>query len=176
MKRSETESNRIQTQRNASNPGINTTASRSKGKVIFFILNGQCCMPQPCGHPALQKTFKKCSGCRNAQPVILGADTKKNSVNLFKQLGWVPFYHEAKINKSILVYQQISGECAFYLTQMLVRNSDVNGRTSRPWFKRETEGARSFSVSTSRPYKEPFYSTFKLQKESIFKHYMDSYK
>ena len=126
---------------------------------------------------------------KRAARVILGADTKANSVKLFKQLGWVPFYHEAKINKSILVYKRILGECPFYLTQMLVRNVDVNRRTSRhgqlnlvcPRFKRETEGGRSFSVSTSRLWNmipahiknQPNLSNFT---ESIFKLFMDSYQ
>ena len=68
---------------------------------------------------------------KRAARVILGADTKANSVKLFKQLGWVPFYHEARINKSVLVYKQIFGKCPPYLTQMLVRNVGVNGRSSR---------------------------------------------
>ena len=68
---------------------------------------------------------------KRAARVILGADTKANSVKFFKQLGWVPFYHEARINKSVLVYKRIFGECPPYLTQMLVRNVDVNGRSSR---------------------------------------------
>jgi len=95
---------------------------------------------------------------KRAARVIRGADTKANSVKLFKQLGWAPLYHEAKINKSILVYRRIIGECPSYLTQMLIRNADVNGRTSRhgqlnldcPRFKRGSEGGRSFSVSTRR--------------------------
>lgn len=57
-----------------------------------------------------------------------------------------------KINKSILLYKRISGECLSYYS-----NADVNGRTSRrdqinlvcPLLKRETEGGKSFSVSTS---------------------------
>jgi len=95
---------------------------------------------------------------KRAARVILGADTKTNSVKLFKQLGWVPFYHEVRINKLILAYKRIFGEWPPYLTHMLVRNVDVNGRSSRhghlnligPRFKQETEGGRSFSVSTSR--------------------------
>ena len=90
---------------------------------------------------------------KRAARVILGADTKANSVKLFKQLRWVPFFHEARINKLILVYKRIFGECPPYLTQILVRKVDVNGRSSRhghlnlicPRFKRETEGGRSFS-------------------------------
>ena len=125
---------------------------------------------------------------KRAARVILGADTKANSVKLFKQLGWVPFYHEARISKLILVYKRILGECPPYLTQMLVRNLDVHGRSSRhghlnlicPRFKRETEGGRSFSVLTSRLWNmlpthiknQPTPTSFK---KSIFKHFMDSY-
>ena len=61
-------------------------------------------MPQPCGHPTLQKIFQKFSGYRNTQ---LGADTKATSVELFKQLGWVPFYDEARIYKSSLVFNRL---------------------------------------------------------------------
>jgi len=53
---------------------------------------------------------------RYAARVVLGADTKANSVELFKQLGWVLFYHEVKINKSILVYKLSLGECPSYLS------------------------------------------------------------
>ena len=130
---------------------------------------------------------------KRAARVILGADTKANSVKLFKQIGWVPFdfilFHEARINKLILVYKRIFGECPPYLTQILVRNVDVNGRSSRhghlnlicPLLKRETEGGRSFSVSTSRlwnmlPTHIKNQSTLTSVKKSIFKHFMDSYK
>ena len=72
---------------------------------------------------------------------------------------------------------------------MLIRNEDVNGRTSRhgqlnldySQFKRESEGGRSVSVSTSRLWNmmpayiknQPNLNSFKT---SIFKHFMDSYK
>ncbi|KAK2547545.1 hypothetical protein P5673_032462, partial [Acropora cervicornis] len=72
-----------------------------------------------CSAENIWKVFRlqKC-----AARVILGADTKPNSVKLFKQLGWVPFYHEARINKLILVCKRIFGECPPYLTPMLLRN------------------------------------------------------
>ena len=126
---------------------------------------------------------------KRAARVILGADTKANSVKLFKQLGWVAFYHETRINKSVLVYKRIFGECPPYLTQMLVRNVDVNGRSSRHGhlnliclrFNRETEGGRSFSVTTSRLWNMLHahiknQSTLTSFKKLIFKHFMDSYK
>ena len=81
-----------------------------------------------CSVENIQKVFRL---PKRAARVMLGADTKANSVELFKQLGWVLFYHEVKINKSILASRRIIGECPSYLTQMLIRNTDVNGRTSR---------------------------------------------
>ena len=81
-----------------------------------------------CKEP-IQKVFRL---QKRAARVRLGADTKANGVKLFKQLGCVPFYHDAKMIKSILLYKRgISKGYRAYLTQMLVRNSDVNGRTSR---------------------------------------------
>ena len=37
--------------------------------IIMQWLSRQCYMPQRCGHPFLYKTFGKCSGYRNVQPV-----------------------------------------------------------------------------------------------------------
>ena len=148
-------------------------------------------MPQPFAWTSysvqnIEKVFRL---QKSAARVILSADTKANIVNLFKQLGWVPFHHEARINKSILVYRRIFGGCPPYLTQTLVRNVGVNGRSSRHGhlnvicarFKRETEGRRSFSALTSRPWNMlPAHiknqSTLTSFKKSIFKHFMDSYK
>ena len=110
--------------------------------------SGQCFMPQVCGHPALQKIFGK----------FQVADTKANSLQLFIQLSLTPFYAEAKINKSILVYKRISGDYPSCTTQVVIGNEDVDERTSRhgqlnlvyPRFKRESERERSFTVSTIR--------------------------
>ena len=51
-----------------------------------------------CSVENMQKVFKlqKCAAC-----VILGANTKENSV----QLDWVPFFHEAKVNRLLMVYK-----------------------------------------------------------------------
>ena len=66
----------------------------------------------PCSVKNIKKVFRL---QKRAARVILGADTKVNSVKLFKRLGWVPFYHQARINKSVLVYKRIFGECPPYL-------------------------------------------------------------
>ncbi|PFX22610.1 putative RNA-directed DNA polymerase from transposon BS [Stylophora pistillata] len=103
-----------------------------------------------CSAENLQKVFKL---QKRAARVILGADTKANSVQLFRKLDWVPFFHEAKVNRSLMVYKRLSGDCPPYMSQMLVRNADINERSSRhgqlnlvcPRFKRESEGGLEMS-------------------------------
>ena len=95
---------------------------------------------------------------KRAARVILDADTRANSVQLFKQLGWIPFFHEAVINRMVLVHKCLYGNCPDYLTQMLLRNADISSRTTRrgtinlvcPRYKRETEGGKSFTVASIR--------------------------
>ena len=108
-----------------------------------------------CSTENLQRVFKL---QKHAARVILNADTKANSVQLFGELDWVPFLYEANVNRLSMVYKRLSGDCPSYLSQMLIRNADINERSSRhgllnlvcPRFKRESEGGRSFTVSTTR--------------------------
>ena len=51
-------------------------------------------MHQPCGHLALLRICKEYFKLqKRAVRVILNADTKANSVQLFRELDWVPFFH-----------------------------------------------------------------------------------
>lgn len=108
-----------------------------------------------CTIDSLTKVFKL---QKRAARVILNADTRDNSVELFTKLGWLPFYDEAKIIKCLHVFRRLVGDCPPYMNSLLTRNADVHSRESRygdfnlvcPRFKRETEGGRSFSVSTTR--------------------------
>lgn len=140
----------------------------------------------PCSAEKLQKVFKL---QKRAARVILGADTKANSVQLFRKLDWVPFFHEAKVNRSLMVYKRLSGDCPPYMSQMLVRNADINERPSRhgqlnlvcPRFKRESEGGRSFTVSTSRlwstlPLDIRMKPTIKCFKKAMLDFFKNSYK
>ena len=140
-----------------------------------------------CSVENMQKVFKL---QKRAARVILGADTKANSVQLFRKLDWVPFFHEAKVNRLLMVYKRLSGDCPAYMSQMLTRNADVNERPSRhglinpvcPQFKRESEGGRSFTVSTTRLWNmiprdtrsKPTLASFK--KTMLLDYYKDSYK
>ena len=95
---------------------------------------------------------------KRAARVILGADTRSNSVNLFKKLGWLPFYDEAKVNKCSLVLKRLQGNCPSYMYDLLKCNADLHTRSGRysalnlvcPRYNRESEGGRTFSVSATR--------------------------
>ena len=43
--------------------------------------------------------------------VILEADTRYNSVKLFRKLAWLRFYDEVKLNKRTLVFKHLQGSC-----------------------------------------------------------------
>ena len=91
--------------------------------------------------------------------------------------------------RSLMVYKRLSGDCPSYMSQMLIRNADINERPSRhgllnlvcPRFKRESEGGRSFTVSTTRLWNmipsnirsKPSLASFK---KTMFDHFKDSYK
>ena len=87
------------------------------------------------------------------------------------------------------VGRELSGDCPSYMSQMLIRNADISERPSRhgllnlvcPRFKRESEGGRSFTVSTTRLWNKipsnirnkPSLASFK---KTMFDHFKDSYK
>ena len=75
------------------------------------------CLWTSCSVENIRKVFRL---QKRAARVILGVETKANRVELFKQLGWVPFYHEARINKLILVYKLIFGGAHLILPRCLL--------------------------------------------------------
>ena len=62
---------------------------------------------------------------KRAARVILNADTRANSVDLFRDLNWLPFFHEAKINQCAIVYKRLNGVCPDYMLELLKRNIDI---------------------------------------------------
>ena len=93
--------------------------------------------------------------------VILNVKTRKErTTTFFRRLNWLPFYYEVKINKCSIVYNCIidSSSALYCLRNSLIRVSDRSSRISRygeislccPRYKRETEGARSFSVTAAK--------------------------
>ena len=94
---------------------------------------------------------------KRAARFILNADTRANSVDLFRELNWLSFYHEAKINQCALVYKRLNGVGPDYMLELLKRSIDIHSteRQSRygsmnlirPKYKRESEGVRTFQFS-----------------------------
>ena len=62
---------------------------------------------------------------KRAARVILNADTKANSVDLFRELNWLPLFHEAMINQCALVYKRLNRVCPDYMLELLKRNIDI---------------------------------------------------
>ena len=56
--------------------------------------------------------------------VILNADTRANSVDLFGELNWLPFFHD-KINQCASVYKRLKRVCPDYMLELLKRNIDI---------------------------------------------------
>ena len=123
--------------------------------------------------------------------LILNADTRTNSEDLFRELNWLPFFHEAKINQCALVYERLNGVCPDYVRVLLKQSIDIRSteRQSRygslnlicPNYKRVSEGARTFQVSATRFWNSPpneikCSSSLGILKKSLYKYFLESYK
>ena len=114
---------------------------------------------------------------KRAARVILDADRRACSVDLFNTLGWLPFYIEAHINRCTLVYKRINGLAPTYINDLLIRNCDIHNRNTRysklnlncPRYKRETEGGRTFTVKTIKAWNSITSDLKKSHIPSIFK-------
>ena len=64
---------------------------------------------------------------KRAARVILNADTRAYSVDLFRELimfiGYL--FHEATINQCALIYKRLNGVCPDYMLELLKRNIDI---------------------------------------------------
>ena len=111
-------------------------------------------------------------------------------MDLFRELNWLPFFHEAKINQWALVYKRLNG-VSDYMLELLKRNIDTRSteRQSRygslnlicPKYKRESEGARTFQVSATRfwnslPNEIKCCSSLEILKKSLYSYFLASYK
>ena len=95
---------------------------------------------------------------KRAAHVILEADMKERSSVMFKKYNWLPIRDEIAICKYCLIYMRINGAVPDYIDDILNRNADLHTRSTRkvsinlvcPKFKRETEGGRTFEVTSAR--------------------------
>ena len=127
---------------------------------------------------------------KRAARVILNADTRENSVDLFRELNWLTFLLEAKINQCALVYKRLNGVCPDYMLELLKQNIDIRSteRQSRygslnlicPKYKRKSEGARTFQESATRfwnslPNEIKCSSSLEILKKSLYKYFLESF-
>ena len=94
----------------------------------------------------------------DSSKIILFADRLVSSVSLFNKLLWIPFYEQCKIDKYSILYKRINGILPNYLNEHIVINNNIHSRNTRysnfnvicPKYKRETDGGRTFSVSSTK--------------------------
>ena len=81
-----------------------------------------------CSSDNIMRVFKL---QKRASRVMLEADTRSNSVKLFKKLGWLLFYDEVKLNKCVLVFKRLLGSRPSHMYDILKFNADLHTRTGR---------------------------------------------
>ena len=99
---------------------------------------------------------------------------------MFKQLNWITYYDEVKIYQATIAYKRINNESPDYLVNMLRLNSSVNSRVTRycnlnficPKYKRETEGGRTFVVTTIKQWNQLPKKVREKESAASFKHNM----
>ena len=133
-----------------------------------------------CSKDNLNKIFKL---QKLAARVILDAQPRHSSVDLFNKLGWVPFYVESDIRKCCLALKRIKGETPQYLNKFLVLNGDQHKRITRnsncnfifPKYKREMEGGRSISVNIVRRFSKLPLVTRNITSLKVFRKHLLNY-
>ena len=68
---------------------------------------------------------------KHAARVNLEAKTRSKSMKLFKKLEWLPFYEEVELNKSVLVFKCLQGNCCAYMCYIIKFNADLHTQTVR---------------------------------------------
>ena len=90
--------------------------------------------------------------------IILDAQQRHNTVDLFNILAWVPYNIESDIKRCLMAYKRIMGPCPAYINELLELNNSQHSRNTRGAnftilprrCIREKEGGRTFSATTSR--------------------------
>ena len=119
------------------------------GSVVWDNCNIEC-------HQRLLKLQKR------AARIILDADKRTPSIELFNKLNWLPLSKQSLIKRTSITFKRVNSNHFIpeYLRSMLVRNSDIHTRNTRfnnmnmvcPKYIRETEGGRTFTVRTIKDW------------------------
>ena len=130
-----------------------------------------------CDKELLNRVFKL---QKRAARVILYADRLAPSVELFNKLSWIPFYEQCKIDKCSILYKRVNGYLPGYLNDHILINSNVHSRSTRyanvnaicPKYKRETEGGKTFTVSSIKLWNKLPIDIRKADSVTLFKKIM----
>ena len=105
-------------------------------------------------------------------------------ITLFRELNWLPFFHEAKTNQCAVDYKRLNGVCPDYMLALLKRNINVSSTERQrrygslnlicPKYKRAPGGARTFQVPATRfwnslPNEIKCSSSLEILKKSLYK-------
>ena len=104
-----------------------------------------------CSHDNINNIFKRQKRCAR---IIIDAQKRHSSVDLFNALGWVPYYIESDIKRCLLPYKIILGTYPDYTSELLQLNNSQHIRNTRGAnsnifprrFNKVKKGDRTFSV------------------------------
>ena len=107
-----------------------------------------------CNKDNVKRTFRLQKHCSR---VILDTEPCHSTIDLFKSLGWLPFYLESDAKKCTLAYKHTVGETPEYINSMLKLNSEEHIRTQSahlifitPCHVRERGAGHSFTVTACK--------------------------
>ena len=81
-----------------------------------------------CSHDNINKILKLQKRCAR---IILDAQQRHNTVDLFNILAWVPYYIESDIKRCLMAYKRIMGICPTYINELLELNNSQHSRNTR---------------------------------------------
>ena len=136
-----------------------------------------------CSHDNISKVFKLQKRCAR---IILDAQQRHSTVDLFNTLKWVPYNTESDINRCLMACKRIIGICPAYINELLELDNSQHSRNTRGAiftisprkYTKEKEGGRTFSVTTSRcwnhlPIKLRTSQSVNILKNALYKHFTD---
>ena len=134
-----------------------------------------------CSHDNINKIFKLQKRCAR---IILDAQQRHSTLDLFNISGWVPYNIESDIKRCLIAYKRIMGTCPAYMNELLELNNSQHSRNTRGAnltilprrYVREKEGGRTFSATTSRcwnhlPLKLRTSQSVNTLKNALHKHF-----
>ena len=117
--------------------------------ILWLILYCSVTWTRCWGHDNISYVFKLQKRCVR---IILDAQQRHSTVDLFNTLKWVPYNIESDIKRWLMAYKRIIGICPAYRNELLELNNSQHSRNTRGAnftilprkYTREKEGGRKF--------------------------------